>query len=55
MLGMGREKSTEIDRLDNPIWGRAVDSEQSRMPANKVNIRGERFYLKLQTACLIIK
>lgn len=34
MLGTGRKKSTEIDRLDNPIWGRAVDSEQRRMPAN---------------------
>lgn len=42
MLGVGREKSTEVDQLDKPRWGRAIDSEQSKMLADAVNIRAEK-------------
>ena len=45
MLNVGREKTTEADRLNNPSWDRAIedramDSEQSRMLRNKVKSRG---------------
>ena len=43
MLEVGREKTTDADRLNNPSWDRAIDSEQSRMLGNKVNIRAEDF------------
>ena len=44
MLEVGREKTTDVDRLNNPSWDRAIDSEQSRMLGNKVNIRAEDFF-----------
>lgn len=42
MLGLRREKTTEVDRLDKPRWGRTFDTEQNRRPANQVNIRVEK-------------
>lgn len=41
MPGLGREESTDVD---SPSWGRTIGNEQSRMLANNVNIRAEKFF-----------